>query len=120
MSKSHGSGETTTFQSGPHAMPDLVDEQATLPVIDLSSATEFELGETLGEGGMGKVVSARQMALQRSVAIKFLKGEGHDVTALLREAIATGRLEHPNIVPVHVLAKTSEGAPFFSMKRVEG
>lgn len=123
MSKRHDSGETTTFQSGPHAMPDLGDEQTTLPVIDLtvnSAAAEFELGETLGEGGMGQVVSARQKTLQRSVAIKFLKAEGGDATVLLREAIATGRLEHPNIVPVHVLAKTTEGVPFFTMKRVEG
>jgi serine/threonine-protein kinase len=121
MSKTGDSGETTTFQSGPHPMPDLDDAQAALPVIDLGKrSTEFELGETLGEGGMGQVVSARQKTLQRSVAIKFLKEAGGDATVLLREAIATGRLEHPNIVPVHLLAKTTEGVPFFTMKRVEG
>ena len=117
------SGETTTFQSGPHGMPELDEEAASLPVIDLhgdSAIAEFELGETLGEGGMGQVVSAKQKALQRSVAIKFLRVAASDASVLLREAITTGRLEHPNIVPVHVLAKTSEGVTFFAMKRVEG
>lgn len=115
-------GDSTTFHSGPHTLPTLADG-ASLPVIDLkatSAGAEFELGETLGTGGMGQVVSAKQKALQRSVAIKFLKHEGDDSTLLLREAIATGRLEHPNIVPIHVLAKTPAGVPFFTMKRVEG
>lgn len=122
MSKSGGdSGETTTFHSGPHEVPALTEEQASLPVIELKApGAEFELGETLGTGGMGQVVSAKQKALQRSVAVKLLKHADADASVLLREAIATGRLEHPNIVPVHVLAKTPDGAPFFTMKRVEG
>ncbi len=121
MSKSGAeSGETTTFHSGPYAVPALGEEASSLPVIDLSDASEFELGALLGEGGMGRVVSARQRGLQRSVAIKFLKHATGDATVLLREAITIGRLEHPNIVPIHVLAKSQEGVPFFTMKRVEG
>ncbi len=124
MSKSgHDSGESTTFHSGPHVMPSLEGDEVVLPVIDLRSASpsaEFELGALLGKGGMGQVLSAKQKSLQRTVAIKFLNDEGGDSSLLLREAITTGRLEHPNIVPVHVLAKTAEGVPFFTMKRVEG
>lgn len=118
---SQDSGETTTFQSGPHELPKL--EWLSLPVIDLNAkgpTAQFELGELLGQGGMGRVLSARQNTLQRAVAIKFLNDENGDSEHLLREAITTGRLEHPNIVPVHVLGKTAEGAPFFTMKRVEG
>jgi serine/threonine-protein kinase len=118
MSKgAEDSGDSTTLHSGPHPVPSL-EGQLSLPVIALEG--EFELGETLGTGGMGQVVSAKQKALQRSVAIKFLKRDEDDASHLLREAIATGRLEHPNIVPVHVLAKTPDGAAFFTMKRVEG
>ncbi|MFO0595196.1 MAG: serine/threonine-protein kinase [Myxococcaceae bacterium] len=115
-----GSGDTTTFQSGPHDVPDL--DGLELPTIDASAdeKAEFELSGELGRGGMGRVVSARQRALQRSVALKFLKDDRGDPTGLLREAIVTGRLEHPNLVPVHVLARTPQGQPFFSMKRVEG
>ncbi|MCA9573515.1 MAG: serine/threonine protein kinase, partial [Myxococcales bacterium] len=39
---------------------------------------------------------------------------------LLREARVTGALEHPNIVPVHALLTSEEGAPLMVMKRVEG
>jgi predicted Ser/Thr protein kinase len=94
-----------------------------LPLVSLSvtpgDTADFELAETLGQGGMGQVVSATQRALLRPVALKFSRDDAGR-QALLREAIATGRLEHPNIVPVHLLASTSEGVPFFAMKRVEG
>ncbi len=94
-----------------------------LPLVKLSvtpgDSADFELAETLGQGGMGQVVSATQRALLRPVALKFSRDDAGR-QALLREAIATGRLEHPNIVPVHLLASTDEGVPFFAMKRVEG
>ncbi len=115
-----GVGENTTVPSEPSgerpsiALPSVRVEPAPAPQAD------FELGETIGAGGMGRVVAARQTALDRSVATKFLKDPSGDSSALLREAIATGRLEHPNIVPVHLLATTERGEPFFAMKRVEG
>jgi eukaryotic-like serine/threonine-protein kinase len=113
----------TTVPSGPHEDP-LLEPLPPLPRVQVSSdpagTADFELGAVLGTGGMGKVVSARQTALDRAVAAKFLKTPDGDSTALLREAIVTGRLEHPNIVPVHLLAVTGDGAPFFAMKRVEG
>lgn len=114
----------TTAPSGPHPMPADDERAASLPVVRVEHApapsADFELGETIGVGGMGQVMSARQTALDRPVAAKFLRDPHGDPTPLLREAIVTGRLEHPNIVPVHLLATTSKGAPFFAMKRVEG
>lgn len=95
-----------------------------LPTASVGTApapgADFELGETLGVGGMGQVLSARQTALDRTVAAKFLRRPDGDPAHLVREAIVTGRLEHLNIVPVHVLAKTTTGETFFSMKRVDG
>ncbi len=85
-----------------------------------ASSADFELGALIGAGGMGEVRSARQSALDRTVAVKFLKDGKESSTHLLQEAIVTGRLEHPNIIPVHVLALTTDGEPFFAMKRVEG
>lgn len=117
-------GQTTTAPSGPHPMPGDEERGASLPVVRVENepapSADFELGETIGVGGMGQVMSARQTALDRPVAAKFLRDPQGDPTALLREAIVTGRLEHPNIVPVHLLATTATGAPFFAMKRVEG
>jgi eukaryotic-like serine/threonine-protein kinase len=110
-----------TIPSGNHSMPS--QEFGVLPVLavgERGSGAELELGETIGAGGMGQVVSGRQVSLDRPVALKFLRDARGDPAALLREAIVTGQLEHPNIVPVHLLGQTHDGAPFFTMKRVEG
>ncbi len=77
----------------------------------------------LGEGGMGVVRLARQVALDRHVAMKSLKPTlraQHDVEALLAEAWLTGGLEHPNILPVYSLSLDEAGLPVLVMKRIEG
>jgi eukaryotic-like serine/threonine-protein kinase len=83
---------------------------------------DLQLLGTLGEGGMGVVYLARQGSLRRDVAVKRSKlGEtGGAVAALLREALFTGTLEHPNIVPVHALGRAGDGEPVIVMKRIEG
>ncbi|HRI69074.1 MAG TPA: protein kinase [Polyangium sp.] len=98
-----------------------------LPIISTDSAPgsggDYEVTGVLGEGGMGRVVLARQRSLQRDVALKTLKtsASGHEMAeALLTEAIVTGSIEHPNIVPIHALGRDTEGRPVFVMKRVEG
>ncbi len=84
---------------------------------------EFVLGKHLARGGMGDIHSARQHALGRDVAIKMLRPDHQNRDAareLLREARVAGFLEHPNIVPVHMVGTDEEGRPFIVMKRVEG
>jgi hypothetical protein len=84
---------------------------------------DFELLETLGEGGMGRVHLALQRSLGREVAIKVVKSEARRadvVSALVREARTMGRLEHPHVVPVHALGRDRDGSPVLVMKRVEG
>ncbi len=104
------------------------DRAATLPRLDVghddeAPGAELTLGELLGAGGMGAVYTARQRSLRRDVAIKRLR-EGSDtsraVFALLSEARTVGALEHPNIVPVHVLGRDEDGTPILVMKRIEG
>jgi serine/threonine protein kinase/predicted Zn-dependent protease len=80
------------------------------------------LGE-LGRGGMGVVYKARQIALDRVVALKML-GTGPQTAprALARfetEARLVARLHHPNIVQVYEVG-TCDGWPFFSMEFVAG
>ncbi|MEZ4401434.1 MAG: serine/threonine-protein kinase [Kofleriaceae bacterium] len=80
-------------------------------------------GETLGEGGMGVVRTAEQVALGRQVAVKSLKPGRRDAAGaldLMREAWITGALEHPNIVPVHTLGLDEAGYPMIVLKRIEG
>jgi hypothetical protein len=82
-----------------------------------------ELGALIGEGGMGRVHSAEQVALGRAVAVKTLKTDKRNPGAaldLLREAWVTGALEHPNIVPVHALELDGDGIPSIVMKKIAG
>ncbi len=84
---------------------------------------ELQIGPQIGLGGMGVVEVALQIPLQREVAIKRLRPERatkQNQMALLREARITGRLEHPNVVPIHVLGCDQSTSPFFVMKRIEG
>ncbi len=79
--------------------------------------------DVLGEGGMGIVKLGEQRSLERAVALKSLK-TGMETPAarlkLLREAWITGKLEHPNIVPVHDLGIDDRGEPRIVLKRIEG
>ncbi len=84
---------------------------------------DLEVAGVLGEGGMGRVLLARQRSLRREVAIKVLKPEvaqGETYDALLAEALVTGSVEHPSVVPVHALGRDAEGRPVLVMKRIEG
>lgn len=84
---------------------------------------DYDLIDMLGEGGMGVVYAARQASIDRTVAIKMLKQKGadeHQRSKFLSEAVITGDLDHPNIVPIYDLGTNQEGALFYSMKRVQG
>ena len=82
-------------------------------------ATEFEIIEKIGAGGMGEVYLALETRLDRKVALKRIKGESGSVARLLREARAAARLSHPNIVTVLRVDEDDEG-PFIVMEYVEG
>ena len=78
-------------------------------------------GAVLGEGGMGVVSSARQAHLNREVAIKAVRDQRPFAAQMLyREAQVLGGLQHPNIVPVHMLGADADGQPLLVMKRLEG
>ena len=107
----------------PHPLPPISVGEA--PGDDVEAAPtgpDLVVLGLLGEGGMGRVQLARQRSLQRDVAIKRPRAGASDWDAqLLRaEALVTGHLEHPNIIPVHALGVDSRGQPVIVMKRVEG
>lgn len=85
---------------------------------------EYELIEVLGQGGMGVVYTARQTSIDRQVAVKMLKSKTAQNTdqrhKFLAEAVVTGELDHPNIVPIYDVGSNNSGALFYSMKKVEG
>lgn len=76
----------------------------------------------VGSGGMGVVYRAKDTQLGRTVALKRIHSYGHNVDRkrnLVREANATCRLQHPNVVQIFEFGETDEG-PFLVMEWIEG
>ncbi|GMR21935.1 MAG: hypothetical protein BMS9Abin37_0258 [Acidobacteriota bacterium] len=84
---------------------------------------KFEVKEKIGEGGMGVVYKAYDPLMHRHVAIKTftaeLEVEPEVRSRFLREAIAVGRLIHPNIVTVHDVFEEGDGT-YMVMEYLEG
>ena len=81
----------------------------------------YEVVDTIGRGGMGVVYKARQIELQRLVAIKLLPLQGAvSEDRFRREAHVLAQLNHPNIVTVYDFGKTREGHHYYVMELVEG
>ena len=86
-------------------------------------AGRYSLERELGRGGMGVVYLAREVRLDRPVAIKLLPPELAAQSSLrdrfLREARTAARLSHPYIVPIHSVDEI-DGFVFYSMAYVDG
>jgi serine/threonine protein kinase len=84
---------------------------------------DFELISELGKGGMGVVYRARQVSLQREVALKVLPKmsmlDKTSVQRFRREAAAAAKLRHPGIVPVHAVG-VEDGVYFYAMELLDG
>src|SRR3954468_15185221 len=86
-------------------------------------AGRFSLDREIGRGGMGVVYLAREVKLDRLIAIKLLPPTFAEQPALrerfLREARTAARLSHPNIVPIHSVDEAA-GFVFYTMTYVQG
>lgn len=83
----------------------------------------YEVVGELGRGGMGVVYKARQVKLDRLVALKMILVGGHagsgDLVRFQTEAQAIAHLQHPNIVQVFEVGEHA-GLPFFSLELCPG
>ncbi len=116
-----GREEAQTPKAGGDAPTD-EDQRPAFETRDLRLGN-YTLLEKIGQGGMGVVYKARQVNLDRVVAVKLLplgRFSQKDVMKRFRaEAAAVASLQHPNIIAIHDVGE-HEGQPFFSMDFVAG
>ncbi len=112
---------TETLRELPRLSVDLRTPSGAVPDAP-ATQTDLEVRGVIGEGGMGRVLLARQHSLTRDVAVKTARDEASAAAreAILWEGAISGQLEHPSIVPVHALGLDAEGRPALVMKRIEG
>src|SRR5215471_19264197 len=87
---------------------------------DLPAVAGYEVLGFLGEGGMGVVYRAREVALDRLVALKLLRGGSRKRLARFRaEALADARLQHPHVVQIFEIGE-HQGQPYLALELLEG
>ena len=101
--------QDTTNPDAPRPAPD-----PSWPVI-----AGYQITAVIAKGGMGCVFAARDLTLNRDVAIKTLLPRARP-ERFITEAKITSQLPHPGIPPVHALGKLADGSPFLVMKLIQG
>jgi serine/threonine protein kinase len=87
-------------------------------------ADRYQIQNVVGQGGMGVVYRARQLGIERSVAVKVLRpGSGasrEHLNRFRREAVSLGRLQHPNIVSVYDFGLLPDERAYIAMEYLPG
>ncbi len=92
--------------------------ESALPIV---APGRYRMEEEVGRGGIGRVVSAHDTTLERTVAIKELaEDSGEARRRFEREILITARLQHPSIVPIYDAGRWPDQAAFYAMKLVTG
>ena len=112
--------KTQSHDAAAHTLDHPGDAAPTAPV----APAGYELLEVVGRGGMGVVYRARDIALDREVAVKLLLDryapDSPTAARFLDEARITGQLQHPGIPAVYQVGTLPGGRPFLAMKLIKG
>jgi tetratricopeptide (TPR) repeat protein/tRNA A-37 threonylcarbamoyl transferase component Bud32 len=114
---------TAAAASESETAPDVVQTSVPATGRKVHYIGDYETISILGQGGMGVVYKARQLTLNRLVALKMIRNSEFasedQVRRFQNEAEAVATLDHPGIVPIYEVG-TYEDQRYFSMKLIEG
>lgn len=134
VNPTHGNGDTVLFVPANGCPPvgstkkqisnlaPIVTAGEHFPAVD--GIGRFLVLAEIARGGMGVILRAHDVKLNRRVALKVLLHEHADESLLkqrfVEEAQIMGDLQHPGVVPIFEAGELGDGRPFFAMKLVEG
>ena len=95
------------------------EQAAQAQQVNHNSMAHFKIIDILGKGGMGAVYKAKDLALERFVAIKMLRISDAQQALILAEAKTISKLNHPNIVTIYDIARDGD-SNFIVMEWVNG
>ena len=119
------SGSERTGDAGPEATESLAAPKDEVdPLVGTVVGERYCVTRLIGLGGMGAVYRAEHVHMKKTVALKVLHREmtalPEVVARFEREAIAAGRIEHPNVVQARDFGRLDDGAFYLVLEYVEG
>jgi eukaryotic-like serine/threonine-protein kinase len=102
----------------------MAEARATRSLEGSTVAGKYLIDRLIGEGGMGAVYAGRNLLTDRQVALKWLSPdrarEADALARFRREALAAGRIDHPNVIQVYDVLEEGDGSVFLVMELLHG
>jgi hypothetical protein len=102
-------------------LPGAALDGGDLAELPTRSPDRYERHREIARGGMGRIISVRDLELGRKLAIKELLSDDQGAAVRFeREVLISARLQHPAVIAVHEAGRWPTGEPFYTMKHVDG